>query len=468
MLTLKYLLESVGFLLLAASAALLGYDLYLRQPALPHALRAGRLAALALVPLLAGISIVVVPAGMAGVRVSQVSGTLPGTVYPGLHLVLPLVQSVALYDVRDQLFQTTLGEKATESLKVQTREGLSVGLAVAVRYRIDPSRLSYIHANLPQPVDKELVPPVVGSAFREVAPNYLVRDLFAARREEIRREAAAAIVRKLAPDAIVVREVMLRDIQLPAEYAKGLEGVLLKEQENDRLSVEVEVKQKQVRTAELEAQADRARQVTQAEGEAQVTVLRAKAQSDAMQYTLPLKQKQIEQTRLEAEARAQARVIDGKAELETRKLMNQADVDRVEVLSKADADKMRLEAGVLKDSPLLLQKIIADKLSDKVQIMMVPSDGKFFFANDVLHGTPAPSKHARQSVMPRALQLAFEEPPLGGRTLASQGAGVPGGSARAIAQFIVQARVGSRQWQVLLRQRRPARHTGPGKRTRQS
>jgi hypothetical protein len=50
---------------------------------------------------------------------------------------------------------------------------------------------------------------------------------------------------------------------------------------------------------------------------------------------------------------------------------------------------MRLEAGVLKESPLLLQKIIADKLSDKVQIMMVPSDGKFFFASDVLHGAPA-------------------------------------------------------------------------------
>jgi len=49
----------------------------------------------------------------------------------------------------------------------------------------------------------------------------------------------------------------------------------------------------------------------------------------------------------------------------------------------------------LKESPILLQKIIADKLSDKVQIMMVPSDGKFFFANDVLRGgmpsvTPLP------------------------------------------------------------------------------
>ncbi len=41
---------------------------------------------------------------------------------------------------------------------------------------------------------------------------------------------------------------------------------------------------------------------------------------------------------------------------------------------------------MLKDNPLLIQKIIAERLSDKVQIMMVPNDGKFFFANDVLRG----------------------------------------------------------------------------------
>lgn len=400
MLTVKYLLEVAGFVLMAAAAAILLHDLYrlYQQSNLilndqprpaeiqPRYRAAGRITALALASLLAGISIQVVPAGMAGVRVSQITGTLPGTLYPGFHLVIPLVQTVELYDVRDQIYQTTIGEKSSQQLNIQTKEGLSVGIAVVVRYRIDAQRLAFVNANLPQPVDKELVPPVVGSAFREIAPNYLVRDLFATRREEIRRDAAAVITRKLAPDAIVVKEVMLRDIELPAEYAKGLEGVLLKEQENERLSVEVEVKQKQVRTAELEAEADEARQVKAAEGQAQVTVLQAKAQSDAMQYTLPLKQKQIEQTRLEAEARAQAKVIDGKAELERRKLMNQADVDRVELMSKADTDNLRLEAGVLKESPILLQKIIADKLSDKVQIMMVPSDGKFFFANDVLHG----------------------------------------------------------------------------------
>jgi regulator of protease activity HflC (stomatin/prohibitin superfamily) len=407
MIVLKVLLEFIGFAMLAAAVVLVAMDLVklYRRPQ-PEIWTAGiewrlpaRLAALSLILVLAGLSIAVIPAGMAGVRVSQISGTLPETLYPGLHLVIPLVQSVAAYDLRDQIYETAIlpDAKKGEWLKVQTKEGLELGLAVTVRFRLDPHRLAYIHANLPQPVEKELVPPVVATAFRDLTPRYLVRELFATRREDIRRAAANAIAQKLAPDAVIVKEVMLRDIQLPSEYAKGLEGVLLKEQENEKLGVELDVKQKEVREAELEAEAQEARDVKAAEAQAQVTVLQAKAQSDAMQYTLPLKQKQIEQTRLEsaarkeatvqqAEAQAQAKVIDGKAELERRKLMNEADLDRVQLLSKADADKMHLEGVALKENPLLIQKIIAEKLSDKVQIMMVPSDGKFFFANDVLKG----------------------------------------------------------------------------------
>ena len=181
--------------------------------------------------------------------------------------------------------------------------------------------------------------------------------------------------------------------------------------DDDRLTIELEVKQKEVRTAELEAEAAKVRQVKQAEGRAQITVLEAKAQADAMQHTLPLKEKQIQQSRLEAEARkeatiknaeaaAQAKVIDSKAELERRNLMAQADEQRIRLLAGADAERMRSEAQVLKDNPLLIQKIIAERLSDKVQIMMVPMDGKFFFANDVLRmpalaGMPVPQHNDR-------------------------------------------------------------------------
>jgi regulator of protease activity HflC (stomatin/prohibitin superfamily) len=364
---------------------------------------------IAVVPLLLALSIVVIPDGSAGVRISQIWGARPGTLYPGVHIVAPLIDSVVLYDTREQVYTTSAIESPKpggDVLTVQAREGLNIGLAVSVRYRLDPQRLSYIHANLPQPVGDEVVAPTVATIYRQLAPNYVTREIFATKREELRTSAATAITARLGSDGIIVREVLLRDLKLPEEYAKGLEGLLLKEQENERLATDTEIKQKEVRIAELEAEAQKARQVKQAEAQAQVRVLQAKAESDAMQYTLPLKQKQIEQTKLEAQARkeatlqnaeaaAQAKVIDSKAEVERQKNLSEAEANRIRVTAAADSERMKFEAAVLKSNPMLIQKIIAERLSDKLQIMMVPVDGKNFFANDVFRsafsGVPAGS-----------------------------------------------------------------------------
>ena len=125
MLALKWLLLTGGLAMIAAALVVLGYDLY-RTSLYRRSVAAGAapllpvpqvrwrtsvlLAMLAWAPLLIACSIVVVPSGMAGVRVSQMSGTLPGTLYPGAHLVVPFVEDVALFDTRDQIFTTGAAE----------------------------------------------------------------------------------------------------------------------------------------------------------------------------------------------------------------------------------------------------------------------------------------------------------------------------------------------------------------------
>ena len=397
---------------------------------------AAKLVAVAALLSLAASSILVVPDGEAAVRISQIYGVRPGTLYAGTHFIFPLIDRTQLYDVRDKVFSTSSAEGTREKLEVlnvETREGLEVGLAVTVRYRIDPRRLDYVQANLPQPIDQEIVAPVVTSVFREVAPNYVVRDVFAIKREEFRQRATQIITARLGSDAIEVKEVLLRKIQLPEEYAAGLQGLLLKEQEDDRVTVDQSIEQKKVKIAESQAEAQKVRQIKHAEGDAQTRVLMAKAESDSMQYTLPLKQKLIEQSRLEAEARkqttiqdaeaqaqakvinskaedessklrsetqnvltvknaeaaAQAKVIDGKAELERRNLMADAEANNIRVTAQAEGEQLQLEAAALKINPLLVQYTVAERLSDRVQIMMVPNDGKFFFTNDVMKSASA-------------------------------------------------------------------------------
>lgn len=420
MLALKMLLTIAGVLLLATAIGIPLYGLWLHvqykhrkppveggteQPPLPEPEEIAwrgplALALVACLPMLIAASIVVVPSGMGGVCISQVDGTLPGTLYPGVHFVTPMVDSVQIFDLRDHLFtagtiaEGIKGAPARTRLDVQSREGLDIGLGVTVRYRLDPNKLASVQARLPQPADKELVPPVVASAWRELAPQYTVREIFSSKREEVRARAAATITRKLAADGIVVEEVMLSDIQLPEEYSKGLEGLLLKEQQDDQMAVDTDIQQKQVKIAELQAEAEARQKEKEAEGDAQSKVIEAKGEADAMQYTLPLKQKQIEQSKLEAEARkeatiqnaeadAEAKVIDSKAELQRRNLLADAEASRIRVVAAANAERMASEAALLNKSPLLINKIVAERLSDKIQVVMVPSDGKFFFANDV-------------------------------------------------------------------------------------
>ena len=463
MLALKFLLMCLGVGLFGSAAVVVAYDIYIatrlrwllqqsnaqggaegitpidRRPFGPVRWELARnLALLGILPVLLALTIAVVPDGFAGIRVSQLFGVRPATLYPGVHFLTPFIDNIVLYDTREQVYTTaatantrlgsepgplppgskpTTNKTADEVLTVQAREGLNIGLAVSVRYRLDPTRLASIHQNLPQPVGEQVVGPVVSSTYRQLAPNYMTREIFALKREELRTNAAEAIKTRLGSDGILVREVLLRDVHLPDEYAKGLEGLLLKEQEDERLGTEQSIKQKEVKIAELEAEAQKSREVKQAEAQAQVRVIQAKAESDAMQYTLPLKQKQIEESKLEAEARkeatlenaeaaAQAKIIDSKAEIDRQKNLADAEANRIRVTSLAEADRqknlaeaeanrirvtsaadnerMKFEAAVLKQNPMLIQKIIAERLSDKLQIIMVPTDGKNFFATDVL------------------------------------------------------------------------------------
>src|SRR5229473_5482753 len=163
MLFVKYLLMTGGIVMMLIAVGILTYDVYLELRYRRALFTAGTgplppipqmrwrtslaLALLAWAPLLLALSIAVVPSGMAGVRVSQTKGTLAGTLYPGVHVVAPLLETVVLFDNRDQLFTTgevenskPLSTSSTkpQPLNVQAREGLTVGLAITVRYRLDP------------------------------------------------------------------------------------------------------------------------------------------------------------------------------------------------------------------------------------------------------------------------------------------------------------------------------------------
>ena len=113
-----------------------------------------------------------------------------------------------------------------------------------------------------------------------------------------------------------------------------------------------------------------------------------------MRHILPFKQKQIEQRKLEAEAEkvarirtaegaAEARRIEAKGEAESRQSLADAEAYRLDLVGKANAGQMEREGALLAHYPLLIQKTLADKLSDKVQVIIAPTPvaGRFIGSN---------------------------------------------------------------------------------------
>jgi len=170
----------------------------------------------------------------------------------------------------------------------------------------------------------------------------------------------------------------------------------------------LELKEKQVKQSALEADADKVRRETAAEAAGNEQIIAAKAQEQAMQHVLPFKQKQIEQRQLEAEAEkvariktsegnAQARVIEAAGEAESRRKLADAEAYRQEVVGKVASAQMERDGTLITNNPLLIQKIMADKLSDKVSVIIAapPANGGFIGAN--LLGAEAVAKAPQQS-----------------------------------------------------------------------
>ena len=130
MIALKLFLTVAGVVLLASALAIPLYGLWLRlrdarrktenelteiEPREIHWRGSVALVLVACLPLLVATSIVVVPSGMGGVRVSQIGGTVPGTLYPGVHFVTPLVESVELFNLRDHLFTAGVTDETAKA-----------------------------------------------------------------------------------------------------------------------------------------------------------------------------------------------------------------------------------------------------------------------------------------------------------------------------------------------------------------
>jgi regulator of protease activity HflC (stomatin/prohibitin superfamily) len=333
-----------------------------------------------------------------GIRVNRLTGDV-SELREGWAVVLPALHRLRRYPLRDQVYRPTKSASAASSAPFQTVEGLSIGVEVTVRYALNGKTIKSVALALPDDVDKALIQPVIDGVLHRTFARHTVREIFSAKRQEIEKQVTEELAQLLAKEGVVVRDVFLGNVDLPEEYRRGLERLLNEELASEKMRYTLELKRKQVEQTALEAQAEKVRREKAAEAAGREQIIAAKARAEAMKHVLPLKEKEIEQRRLEAEAsrvqrvrlaqaNADARKIEAIGEAASRRKLAEAEAYRLEVTGKARTEQLSRDSALIAKNPLLIQKTLADKLSDKIQVIVAPPSQGSFFAADLI-GMPS-------------------------------------------------------------------------------
>lgn len=332
--------------------------------------------------------------GEVAVRTNHLTGET-SIVREGLALDLPGIHELRLLSLRDQTYRPA----AAGETPFQSGEGLSLGLDMSVRYGLDQARLAQFASKLPADISRDVVAPDVEGVIYKILTRYTVREIFSSKRAEIQQSIEAELKPKLAADGLVLRSVTIGKVVLPEDFKAGMEKLLAEELASEKMRYTLELKEKQVRQTALEAEAEKVAREKAAEAAAAEQVIAARAQEEAMRHVLPFKEKQVKQRELEAEAEktariktsegnAQARIIEAAGEADSRRKLADAEAYRQELVGKIASAQMERDGELLSKHPLLIQKTMADKLSDKVSVIIAPPPADGGFIGSTLVGAP--------------------------------------------------------------------------------
>jgi len=327
------------------------------------------------------------------VRTNSFDGT-SSAYRAGTVLLVPGIHQVRRFPTRDQIYRPTESARASGPAPFQSNEGLSLGVDLTVRWAIDRARIAQMSKEYPDDLTSDLVRPAVQGVVYPLLARHTAREIFSSQRDPIQKEIASALKPKLAALGLLLRGVDMGQVDLPEDYRAQIEKLLAEELETDKIRYTLQLKEAQVQESQLTAEADKVRRQKAAEAAGAEQVIAARAQEETMKHILPFKQKQIEQRQLEAEAEKRARIrtaegaaearrIEANGEADSRQKLADAEAYRLEIVGKSSAGQMEREGALLARYPLLIQKTLADKLSDKVQVIIAPTPapGQFLGTN---------------------------------------------------------------------------------------
>ncbi len=188
-----------------------------------------------------------IPSGHRGVFYSKFgSGTQFGEIYnEGFTWHMPW-NSMLVYKVQLQ--------EQKESLKVLSSDGASIGMEMSILYYPMASKLDSLQVTIgPDYYDVKVAPTVRGIG-REVAGQFTPEEIYSTKREEITNQIKQRLTEQMAQNYIVIEDVLMRDVEIPAKISEAINFKLTADQEAQKMQFTIQKEKLEADRKRIEAQ----------------------------------------------------------------------------------------------------------------------------------------------------------------------------------------------------------------------
>jgi prohibitin 1 len=185
-----------------------------------------------------------IPTGNVGVL--TLFGKVTGeTLGEGIHLINPL-KSVQKLSVQTQ--------SVKESASVPSNEGLTISLDTSLLFRLDKNMAAQVYQSVGADYAEKIVEPTLRAAIRAATSAHTANALYTNARELVQSQIQEELTKQLAPRGVVVENVLLRDVQLPAMLKSSIEAKQQAEQDALRMSFILQKEKQEAERKRIEAQ----------------------------------------------------------------------------------------------------------------------------------------------------------------------------------------------------------------------
>jgi prohibitin 1 len=175
----------------------------------------------------------------------------------GMHLINP-------FKTNNELSIQT--QTIKESANVPSSEGLMMNLDTSLIYHLNPDRAAEVFQKTGADYENVVVEPTLRAAIREATASHSANALYTGEREMVGKQIYDQLTSELNQRGLVVENVLLRDIQLPATLKASIEAKQQAEQEALAMNFRLQKETQEAQRKRIEAQGVRDFQQIVAQG----------------------------------------------------------------------------------------------------------------------------------------------------------------------------------------------------------